>query len=67
MKMIPMTESMLNEMKEEAAIRKRVLERIPADKLSRKPHPKSMSPRGTRAAPGERARHPAQDPATRRT
>ncbi|MGD0956435.1 MAG: DinB family protein [Candidatus Acidiferrales bacterium] len=38
-----MIEPMLSEMREEAAISKRVLERIPADKLSWKPHPKSMS------------------------
>jgi uncharacterized damage-inducible protein DinB len=41
--MLPMLEPMLSEMQEEAAITKRVLERVPADKLSWKPHPKSMS------------------------
>lgn len=38
-----MLESMLNEFREEAATTKRVLDRLPADKLSWKPHPKSMS------------------------
>lgn len=33
----------LDEIREEAAITKRILERVPADKLSWKPHPKSMS------------------------
>ena len=33
----------MNEIQQEAAITRRVLERIPADKLSWKPHPKSMS------------------------
>jgi uncharacterized damage-inducible protein DinB len=42
-KMIPMLEPMLSEFREEAATTKRVLERVPADKLSWKPHPKSMS------------------------
>jgi uncharacterized damage-inducible protein DinB len=41
--MIPMLEPMLSEFREEAAITRRVLERVPADKLSWKPHPKSMS------------------------
>ena len=41
--MIPMLEPMLNEIREEAAITKRILERVPADKLSWKPHRKSMS------------------------
>ena len=41
--MIPMLEPMLNEFREEAAVTKRVLERVPPDKLSWKPHPKSMS------------------------
>ncbi len=36
-------DSMLNELREEAAITKRVLERVPEDKLAWKPHPKSMS------------------------
>ena len=36
-------EPMLNEIREEAAITKRVLERVPADKLTWKPHSKSMS------------------------
>jgi uncharacterized damage-inducible protein DinB len=41
--MTAMLDPMLSEFREEAAITKRVLERIPADKLSWKPHPKSMS------------------------
>src|SRR5579862_4210658 len=36
-------EPMMGEMQQEAATTKRVLERVPADKLSWKPHPKSMS------------------------
>jgi uncharacterized damage-inducible protein DinB len=36
-------EPMLREFQEEAAITKRVLERVPADKLGWKPHAKSMS------------------------
>lgn len=38
-----MLESMLSEFRDEAAITKRVLDRVPADKLSWRPHPKSMS------------------------
>ncbi len=38
-----MLEGMLGEFREEAAITKRVLERVPGDKLTWKPHPKSMS------------------------
>jgi hypothetical protein len=38
-----MLEPMLSEIQQEAVITKRVLERVPADKLSWKPHPKSMS------------------------
>ena len=34
---------MLSELREEAAITKRVLERVPVDKLSWRPHPKSVS------------------------
>src|SRR5580704_17953849 len=41
--MIGMVEPMLNEFREEAAITKRVLDRVPADKLTWKPHRKSMS------------------------
>ena len=41
--MIPMLEPVLNEIREEAAITRRVLERVPEDKLSWKPHRKSMS------------------------
>lgn len=36
-------DSMLSEFRDEAAITKRVLEKVPADKLSWKPHPKSMA------------------------
>jgi DNA topoisomerase VI subunit B len=36
-------ESMLNEFHEEAATTRRVLDRVPEDKLTWKPHPKSMS------------------------
>jgi uncharacterized damage-inducible protein DinB len=36
-------ESMLNEFREEAGITRRALQRVPADKLGWKPHPKSMS------------------------
>ena len=38
-----MTGPMLSEFREAAAVTKRVLGRVPADKLSWKPHPKSMS------------------------
>jgi uncharacterized damage-inducible protein DinB len=41
--MIKMLEPMVGEIQQEAVITKRVLERIPPDKLSWKPHPKSMS------------------------
>jgi uncharacterized damage-inducible protein DinB len=34
---------MMSEIQQEAVITRRVLERVPADKLSWKPHPKSMS------------------------
>lgn len=37
------TESMRDEFREEAAITKRVLDRVPANKLAWRPHPKSMS------------------------
>jgi len=36
-------EPMLNEFREEVATTRRVLERVPKDKLAWKPHPKSMS------------------------
>ena len=36
-------EMMLEELRQEAATTRRVLERVPADKLGWKPHPKSMS------------------------
>jgi uncharacterized damage-inducible protein DinB len=38
-----MTGPMLKEFRDEAAVTKRVLERVPKDKLGWKPHPKSMS------------------------
>jgi predicted dithiol-disulfide oxidoreductase (DUF899 family)/uncharacterized damage-inducible protein DinB len=38
-----MIEPMLNEFKEEVAVTRRILERVPADKLSWRPHPKSMT------------------------
>src|SRR6266446_10701198 len=41
--MIQMLEPMLSEIREETFTTKRVLERVPADKLSWRPHPKSMS------------------------
>jgi uncharacterized damage-inducible protein DinB len=41
--MTNMLDPMLNEFREEAAVTKRVLERVPADKLSWRPHAKSMS------------------------
>ncbi len=41
--MIAMLEPMSAEIAQEAATTKRVLERVPADKLNWKPHPKSMS------------------------
>lgn len=41
--MIKMLEPMIDEIQQEAATTRRVLERVPADKLGWKPHPKSMS------------------------
>jgi uncharacterized damage-inducible protein DinB len=41
--MTKMLEPMLNEFREEMKITQRILDRVPADKLSWKPHPKSMS------------------------
>ncbi len=41
--MTKMLEPTLNEIREEAVITKRILERVPAEKLSWKPHQKSMS------------------------
>jgi uncharacterized damage-inducible protein DinB len=38
-----MLDSLLNELYQEAAITRRVLERVPGDKLEWRPHPKSMS------------------------
>lgn len=41
--MTQMLEPMLSEIREEAVVTRRVLERVPSDKLSWKPHPRSMS------------------------
>ncbi len=41
--MIKMLEPMMNEIQQEAATTKRVLERVPAAELTWKPHPKSLS------------------------
>ena len=41
--MITMLEPMSGEIEQEAATTRRVLERVPADKLTWKPHPRSMS------------------------
>src|SRR5436309_8949180 len=41
--MIESMETMLNELHQEAATTRRLLERVPGDKLSWKPHRKSMS------------------------
>jgi uncharacterized damage-inducible protein DinB len=41
--MSQLLEPMIGEIQQEAAITKRVLERVPGDKLAWKPHPKSMS------------------------
>jgi|HubBroStandDraft_6_1064221.scaffolds.fasta_scaffold14299_1 predicted dithiol-disulfide oxidoreductase (DUF899 family)/uncharacterized damage-inducible protein DinB len=38
-----MLDPMLSEFQQEAAVTKRILERVPADKLTWRPHPKSMS------------------------
>ncbi|HEY4959397.1 MAG TPA: DinB family protein [Candidatus Limnocylindrales bacterium] len=38
-----MIEPMLGEFREEAGVTRRILERVPADKLTWRPHPKSMS------------------------
>jgi uncharacterized damage-inducible protein DinB len=38
-----MIDPMLNELRQEASTTRRVLERVPEDKLTWKPHPKSMS------------------------
>ena len=43
MKMTKMLEPTLEEIREEAVITKRILDRVPADKLAWKPHQKSMS------------------------
>jgi uncharacterized damage-inducible protein DinB len=41
--MTPMMEPMLNELRQETLTTKRVLDRVPADKLAWRPHPKAMS------------------------
>jgi hypothetical protein len=41
--MAEILEAMMTEIQKETATTRRVLERVPADKLSWKPHPKSMS------------------------
>jgi uncharacterized damage-inducible protein DinB len=43
MKASTMIEPMLAEFREEAAVTKRILERVPAEKLTWRPHPKSMT------------------------
>ena len=43
MKASTMLEPMLGEFPEEAGVTRRILERVPADKLTWRPHPKSMS------------------------
>jgi uncharacterized damage-inducible protein DinB len=53
--MIPMLEPMMGEIRQEAMTTRRVLERVPAEKLDYKPHPKSMSL-------GQLALHVAQIP-----
>jgi uncharacterized damage-inducible protein DinB len=55
--MIKMFEPMLGELEEEAATTRRVLERVPPDKLSWKPHSKSMTL-------GQLALHVARIPGT---
>ena len=54
--MAPIVEPILSEFREEIPATRRVLERVPADKLSWKPHPKSRSL-------GELAMHVASIPA----
>jgi uncharacterized damage-inducible protein DinB len=55
MKMIPMCQAMLAEIQQEAATTRRVIERIPENKLAWKPHQKSMTL-------GQLAMHMAQVP-----
>ena len=43
MKANTMLEPMLGEFREEAGVTRRILERVPADKLTWRPHPKSMT------------------------
>jgi uncharacterized damage-inducible protein DinB len=56
MKMAPAVEAILSEFREEVPATRRLLERVPADKLAWKPHPKSRSL-------GELAMHVAGIPA----
>ena len=49
--MTRMVEPMLNEFREEAAITKRVLDRVPADKLTWKLRPGSVNNKGTPFGP----------------
>jgi uncharacterized damage-inducible protein DinB len=53
--MIPMCQAMLGEIQQEAATTRRVLERVPENKLAWKPHQKSMTI-------GQLALHMAQVP-----
>ena len=53
--MIPMCQAMLGEVQQEAATTRRVLERVPENKLTWKPHQKSMTL-------GQLALHMAQVP-----
>ena len=52
---MPIADAMLMELEQEATSTRRLLERVPADKLTWKPHPKSMSL-------GQLALHIAQTP-----
>ncbi len=58
--MIQMLEPMLSEIREETFTTKRVLERVPADKLSWRPHPKSMSRAAASAVPCSRPHPPGE-------
>lgn len=40
-------EALLNELRQEAEATRRLLERVPEDRLAWKPHPKSMMPRNS--------------------
>ncbi len=61
-----MTQPMLNELRKEAATTKRLLERVPGDKLSWTPHPKSMSLGQAGAPRSANSRRPQPHGATRR-